>query len=263
MVNTPRPPRFLPGGCSARRLTEGPLLHQIPVIDRLSRLYLYTLVFVGLGPTMIGAIRRYGEHAPTLFTRLAGRVAPEYPYIFDTWLRYPEAFEDLNHVATRQFIREIPEHLSTWELQRTLDTLFSGGSLISPLPGRIYRDCRILELPGSAGRYTGLFSLMWPHLDAVKSSTVVCRNEREYVEAPVERCVAGLYFLLAGAGPRTAPRIVDSVPKHGSYDVIIANQHLLGPEADESFQNLLALAGEILINDLDPLHVPHSVLTGA
>lgn len=255
MVSTPKPALHLP---PEAHCLSGPRLHQIPVIDRLTRLYLYATVMLGSWPRTVGSAGVRGRHAPSLLMRSLSVLGPEYPYVFDTWLRYPEAFAEVDHAAMRAFMEGMPRGLSPWDVERVLDAMCGEGFPAMPRPARRPgRAWQVLELPGSSGRYASFLSRAFPELDAVRNCTVVCRDETSHIEAPHDRTVAGLYYLLAGAGAGAKPKIVERVPETpGGYDLIIGSRRVVGRSEEAALRHRLAPGGEMILMDFRPVTIP-------
>lgn len=258
MVATPRPAVYQ---APEAHCLSGPPLHHIPVVDRLSRLYLYTTAMLGSWTSMVGEVSARGRHAPSQFMQRLSFLAPEYPYVFDTWLRYPEAFEDIDHAAMRAFLGSLPRRVSPWTMERVLDAMC--GETFPAMPRPMHRpeyNWQVLELPGSSGRYASFLSRAARELDVVRNCTIVCRNEGSYIEAPHDRTVAGIYCLLAGANAQAKPKIMQRVPeKAGGYDLILGTRQLVGQQEETTLRKRLAPYGELILMDIAPVKIPSAL----
>lgn len=259
MVATPKPAVYQ---APEVHCLSGPPLHHIPVVDRLSRLYLYATVMLRSWTKMVDKVSARGRHAPSQFMQGLSFLAPEYPYIFNTWLRYPEAFEDIDHGAMRAFMDGLPRRVSPWVMERVLDAMC--GDAFPAMPRPVHRpeyDWQVLELPGSSGRYASFLSRATRELEVVRNCTVVCRDEGSHIEAPHDRTVAGIYYLLAGAGSESNPNIVERVPERpGGYDLIIGTRQLVDWEEEAALRNRLAPYGELILMDIAPIMIPSAIV---
>lgn len=232
---------------------SGPPLHPVDLVDRLSRLYAYTLQWIDSWRGRTPKERLSLATSPHRMGRWIGQRAPTYPFIFSTWLEYPEVFEAVDNEALAAFIDSMPAGLGPTRIDeaiRTISRINYPGLHQHELQPRSW--WQILELPGSAGRYSSLICQVYPELSMTRNCTVVCQNWQQRPEGVIERAAAGVYALLAGAGEGSKPRILDGLPDlEGEYDLIVGIDGVAQLDK-ERLSRMLTREGDLVLLDKEP-----------
>ncbi|CAN5913324.1 hypothetical protein BH23ACT11_BH23ACT11_17880 [soil metagenome] len=237
---------------------SGAPLHPVDVLDRLSRLYVYTLKWMDTWMVTRPRPRLSFSTAPPRLGRWIGQRAPSYPFIFSTWLEYPEVFDDVDADALAEYLERMPHGLASFHMDEALRTI-----LDIDFPGLRQHGLQprswwqILELPGSAGRYSSLMCQVYPELKVTRNCTVVCQNWNRTPQGIVERAAAGVYALLAGEGEGSKSRILESMPRaEREYDLIIGLPGV-ATEDDARLNSMLTTDGRLML--LEEEFVPAGV----
>jgi hypothetical protein len=185
--------------------------------------------------------------------RWVGMRAPAYPYVFSTWLEYPEIFEEVDHEALATFLDHMPPGLGPVTMDEALKAI-----LDVDYPGLRQEGIKprtwwqVLELSGSAGRYSSLMCQVYPELSVTPNCTVVCQDWQRRPEGLIEHAAAGVYALLSGAREGSKPRIIDGLPDlQSEYDLIIGLRGMVN-EDDDRIQRMLAPTGKLVLMDKTP-----------
>lgn len=275
-------PKALKAGFHIDHAASGPWLHDSRIVDRLVRMYAYTLVYLGdIDPAVQPA------HSKRLSYRnlyhFFGACSELYPGLFRTYREYPEAFSVLDEDALKFFVRRLPYSISAWELDKVVRRLT--GCELPPLLGMNRKPSRtwmILELPGSMGRYTSLLCRAYPELELPRNGTILARNEFGSREAPLESAAAHINALMSCGfelgdthyksyqSTNLAERAVSSSPPatfvgHDRYDLIIAPRRVLSEPAQpeyispERLEDTLTSTGKLIVLDVPEITVEKSV----
>lgn len=216
VVDTPPGVRIVESASTAEPVGEGgrrerdrasPALAPLPVVDRLLRLYAYTVRYLEtLGPleTVGRSGRRYGRgtsgvylNAVSLY-RGIGRHGEHYPGIFRAYLDYPRAFEEVAAEPLENFLLHLPASVSVWDLDRAVERLT--GVEFPPLMGVTSaprRRWRVLELPGSMGRYSSLLCRAYSELEPATNCTMLAVDPFGSATGALEAAVTNVNALLA------------------------------------------------------------------
>lgn len=268
MVNTPRASR---DWTARSHILSGPPLHPNPLIDKLSRVYVYTVFYLdphlGTPPDESEAAPGGHPRSPAHFKRWLAERAAGLPHVFRIYLQHPGSFEELEETALRRFVAGLPPWISSWSLDEALqsvtDVLRWPG--IPELRLGEGEDTRILELPGSMGRYASLLCRAHPQLRFETNCTVVCRDHLAFRKGALEVTVAGAQALLAGAGWRERPEILQrplaELGGSREFDLILGPRSVLeerrpGWEVDSGMlERLLTPGGKLILLDLPPVRI--------
>lgn len=248
-VRIQRPGKLLEPESGGVNATHGPQdVALAPIVDRLVRLYAYCVRYLDTVGTYSSG---RGSRQPLTRATLERRIhhyAELYPGLFGAYLEYPSAFEDLEYEPLEAFLSRLPASVSAWDMDRAVQRLT--GVDFPPLLGMSSaprRRWRILELPGSMGRYSGLLCRAYPELEPERNCFVLRENPFESSAGMLRSAATYVNVLLTvghgvadplGASGRAPEHVVhtyspDIMAEAEGFDLIVGSWFDLEEQVDE------------------------------